>query len=235
MAAAWFAPFDTWTHARGNNVALTFDGGPNDTATLAIASMLNDRGIGATFFVDGLAAAERPEIVEALTRDGHLVANNATRHSRSFIGTSLSGIDETSRTIANYTGNCPQFFRPPNGRKNPLLSWQVHQRGMAMVLGDVNPDDARQNNADKLAQSVLSHVRGGSIIVLHDGRNADPTADRAVLVEAVPKILAGLDARGLHPMRLDKLLRRNPTHHHCTAATTGTTNDTTHTTTRPNG
>ena len=89
-----------------------------------------------------------------------------------------------------------------------------------MVLGDVNPNDAYENNSDRLAQSVLSRVRGGSIIVLHDGRSADPAANRAALVEAVPKILAGLDARGLHPVRLDKLLRRNSTHHRCMPAST---------------
>ena len=217
MAAAWFAPFDTWTHSSGHNVALTFDGGPNDTATLEIASMLHDRGIGAAFFVDGRAAAQRPDVVAALGLEGHLVANNAIRQ-RSLIGSTLSGIDQTSRTIANFTGACPQFFRPPDGRKNPLLSWQVHRRGMAMVLGDVSPNDASEVNADRLAQSVLSRVRGGSIIVLHDGRNADPSVDRAVLVAAVPKILAGLDARGLHAVRLDVLLGRSPTPHGCLSA-----------------
>ena len=215
MAAAWFAPFDTWTHSKGNNVALTFDGGPNDTATLAIASMLNDRGISATFFVDGNAATQRPEVLGALLSEGHLIANNATKQS-SLIGNSLSGIDKTSRVIANYTGACPRFFRPSDGRKNPLLSWQVHQRGMAMVLGNVNPNDVYESNPDRLARSVLSHVRGGSIIVLHDGRNADPTVDRGVLVQAVPEILAGLEARGLHPVRLDELLGQQPTHHRCT-------------------
>jgi peptidoglycan/xylan/chitin deacetylase (PgdA/CDA1 family) len=233
MAAAWFAPFDTSTHGRGNNVALTFDGGPNDTSTLAISSILDDRGISATFFVDGSAVTQRPAIIEELKREGHLVANNATR-DRTPIGNSLSGIDRTSRLIALYTGECPQFFRPSGARKNPLLSWQIHQRGMTMVLGDVTPDDVHEHNADQLARRVLNRVRGGSIIVLHDGSDGDPAANRSALVAAIPKILDGLEARGLHPVRLDTLLRREPTHHRCARAGDSTATGETTTTSRGN-
>jgi peptidoglycan/xylan/chitin deacetylase (PgdA/CDA1 family) len=34
----WFAPFDPDART-GDQVALTFDGGPNDTSTLAIATL----------------------------------------------------------------------------------------------------------------------------------------------------------------------------------------------------
>jgi len=42
--------------------------------------------------------------------------------------------------------------------------------------------------------------------VLHDGLNGNPLADRTALVKALPLILAGLRAKHLHPVRLDKLI-----------------------------
>jgi peptidoglycan/xylan/chitin deacetylase (PgdA/CDA1 family) len=42
--------------------------------------------------------------------------------------------------------------------------------------------------------------------LLHDGLDGDPRADRSVLVRALPIIIDGLRARGLTPVRLDRLL-----------------------------
>jgi peptidoglycan/xylan/chitin deacetylase (PgdA/CDA1 family) len=53
---------------------------------------------------------------------------------------------------------------------------------------------------------VLAQVRPGSIIDLHDGLDGDVTTDRTVLVRALPLILAGLQRKGLEPVRLDELL-----------------------------
>ncbi len=42
--------------------------------------------------------------------------------------------------------------------------------------------------------------------MLHDGLDGNPTANRQVLVRALPIIIAGLRAKGLTPVRLDQLL-----------------------------
>jgi hypothetical protein len=41
---------------------------------------------------------------------------------------------------------------------------------------------------------VLAHGRGGSIVLLHDGLDGNPHANRTVLLRAMPLILAGLRA-----------------------------------------
>jgi peptidoglycan/xylan/chitin deacetylase (PgdA/CDA1 family) len=60
-------------------------------------------------------------------------------------------------------------------------------------------------------------VRGahaGSIIVLHDGLDGIPTANREVLVRALPLILDGLRAKHLNVVGLDQLIG-GPTYVKC--------------------
>ncbi len=49
-------------------------------------------------------------------------------------------------------------------------------------------------------------MKPGSIILLHDGIDGNPGADRSVILTALPLILDGLKERGLTPVTLDKLL-----------------------------
>ena len=62
----------------------------------------------------------------------------------------------------------------------------------------------------EIAERVLQHVRGGSIIALQDDFNGTPTAQHTALINAMPEILAGLRARHLQPVRLDQLLKGAP-------------------------
>jgi peptidoglycan/xylan/chitin deacetylase (PgdA/CDA1 family) len=77
---------------------------------------------------------------------------------------------------------------------------------MRMVGWDVSAGDWATSNPRTIADRVLRKVRGGSIIDLHDGLDGRVNVDRRVLVQAMPLILDGLRARGLHAVRLDQLI-----------------------------
>ena len=49
-------------------------------------------------------------------------------------------------------------------------------------------------------------VRPGSIILLHDSIGGHVDADHRVVIEALPRILGGLERKGLQPVRLDRLI-----------------------------
>ena len=53
---------------------------------------------------------------------------------------------------------------------------------------------------------MLANLRPGSIVVLPDGLDGNGNADRSVLDEALARILDGLAALHLRPVRLDALL-----------------------------
>jgi peptidoglycan/xylan/chitin deacetylase (PgdA/CDA1 family) len=74
------------------------------------------------------------------------------------------------------------------------------------VTWDVSVGDWAAKDPSVIVRRVLAQVQPGSIIDLHDGLDGRVDVDRTVLVKAMPGILEGLRARGLQPVRLDRLL-----------------------------
>ena len=63
--------------------------------------------------------------------------------------------------------------------------------GLRMTLWDVDPEDWRRPGTDAIVDRVLSRVRPGSVILLHDGRG-----DRGQTVAATERLLADLTEQG---------------------------------------
>jgi peptidoglycan/xylan/chitin deacetylase (PgdA/CDA1 family) len=82
----------------------------------------------------------------------------------------------------------------------------VADHGMTMITWDDSAGDWATNDAQLVANRILKGVKPGSIILLHDGIDGNIGANRTVILKALPIILDGLKARGLHPVTLDKLL-----------------------------
>ena len=193
-------------------VALTFDDGPNDSATLAIASILEARGTTGTFFVVGRAVQARPETARRLVERGHLLGNHSFRHdAKGWLDPRYPELMRTQRAIKAATGTCPAFYRAPHGQHTPLLARVVHAHGLIMIGWDASAGDWATKSPGVVARRILRKVRPGSIIDLHDGLDGNPKADRSVLVRALPLILDGLEQRHLVPVRLDALLDRRGT------------------------
>jgi len=205
----WFGHQVSHGARDGDEVAITFDDGPDIGATLAIARILDDRGAKGTFFSVGKAVAARPDITRALVADGHLVGNHSYRHdSRGWLNPWYPELAKTQAAIAAHAGVCPTFYRAPHGQHTPLLAHVVGAHHLTMVGWDVSVGDWSHQSGPSIARRVLRKVKPGSIIDLHDGLDGDVHADRSNLVDAMPLILDGLRAKGLRAVRLDVLLGR---------------------------
>jgi peptidoglycan/xylan/chitin deacetylase (PgdA/CDA1 family) len=181
-----------------------------------VAQILDAHDAKGTFFTVGKALAARPDISRALNADGHLLANHSYHHDYwGWIDPRYPELERGQRAFRRYVGACPTFFRPPHGEHTPFMARVVGDHGMTMVGWDVSVGDWKAHDPRKVATSVLDNVRPGSIIVLHDGLNGDLTADRSVVVQALPMILDGLQRRGLKPVRLDVLLGKRGYGDHC--------------------
>ena len=192
---------------RDDRVAITFDDGPNDTATLAVRDILDQHGVKATFFLVGKALDARPDIARALYEDGMLLGNHSYHHDQwRWLDPRYPELGRTQDAFARQLGVCPRFYRPPHGQRTPFVSLAVHEEGMRTVTWSVSAGDWATNDPALVASRVLRRVKPGSIILLHDGLDGRITADRSVVVAALPRILEGLQARGLKPVRLDELL-----------------------------
>jgi peptidoglycan-N-acetylglucosamine deacetylase len=207
--STWLGNMVSHGPSTDRRVALTFDDGPNATATLAVRDVLDAHGAKGTFFLVGKALAARPDLARALLDGGHLLANHSYRHDYvHWLDPRYGELGATQRAFAHDLGVCPAFFRPPHGQHTPLMAVAVRRRGMAMVGWDTSVGDWSAHDPRRVADAVVRKARPGSIVDLHDGLDGRVNADRRVLVEAMPMILDGLARKGLRPVRLDELLGR---------------------------
>jgi len=98
------------------------------------------------------------------------------------------------------------LYRPPHGDRTPFLANVVRDHHMHMIMWNDDTDDWTTGDAQAVARHILDKAKPGAIIDLHDGLDGKPGVDRTVVVRALPIILDGLRARGLTPVRLDRLL-----------------------------
>jgi peptidoglycan/xylan/chitin deacetylase (PgdA/CDA1 family) len=206
-SATWFGGGITHGSRSSRMVALTFDDGPNAATTLPLMQLLDAHHVKATFFIVGKALVAYPSIVRTLVADGELVGNHSYHHDQwRWLDPRYPELERTQAAFARNGLPCPAWYRPPHGQRTPFIEHVVKDHHMRMVLWDVSVGDWATNDAALIARRVLAGVRPGSIIVLHDGLDGNPHADRSVILRAMPTILAGLKAKHLQPVRLDQLL-----------------------------
>ena len=203
----WFGSLHSHGPRSSNEVAVTFDDGPNPPFTLEIANILEQHGVRGTFFEVGKAVVQRPDITKELIARGHTVGNHSYYHGAfSYLDPRYPELEQTQQAFRKYVGTCPALFRPPHGTHTPFMSHVVDSHGMKLISWDVSAKDWVETDPERLARNILARVRPGSIILLHDGIDGNIGADRSVILTALPLILDGLKAKGLHPVTVDKLL-----------------------------
>ena len=207
----WPAGIVDRVDGRPGMVALTFDDGPNVTATAQVREILNGHGVRATFFEVGKALESRPSLALDLLRDGHVIANHSHSHSlAAWLSRDDDDLSRAQDAFAQHLGVRPAFFRPPFGLVTRETRQRLKEHGMTCVTWDVAAEDWKLDDPAEIARRVLEAVRPGSIVLLHDGHDGDVTGNRHVIVEALPAILAGLAARSLAPAGLDDLIETRP-------------------------
>lgn len=191
-------------------VALTFDDGPDPTVTPHILDLLAQAQAQATFFVIGYKLTAAPHIGQRIVTEGHALGNHSWQHSRltNFYFSRRYGqaIDRCDDAIASLPGNTVNNpFRPPIGLKSGELAKAAYARGAQIVAWSLHSHDTRLQGADAIAERVLSRVRNGDIILLHDGHDWRDQHRRHT-VEALRLILAGLQQKKLNCVTVPDLL-----------------------------
>ncbi len=184
-------------------VYLTFDDGPNPTATPVLLDVLARHGVSATFFViDRHITPDTIPILRRTFQEGHAVALHS--HSRRLMfanyGVVATTLQEAAARIEVLTGYQPcRAFRPHAGNRSLTMLAGAARAGYTVVgwgwmLWDFNWFRAR--NADDLVPRLSAHASAGDIIVIHDGHHADPRADRRYAIETVDRLIPELQAKG---------------------------------------
>ena len=190
-------------------VALTFDDGPCSRYTTKILALLNQYQARATFFVLGCKVEKCPRLIKAMLRAGHEVGNHTFSHPR-LTKTDQPGREreiETTSLDLELLG-CPrkhQLIRPPySASDDRLVSYTAHTRRQ-LVMWSIDSGDWRGLDARTIAYNVLSRVRNGSIIVMHDSDEKE-RADRNPTVEALRIVLPTLRDWGYRLVTVSELM-----------------------------
>ena len=194
-------------------IALTFDDGPTPGVTEAILDTLKAHQVYATFFVIGENARKHPAILRRIYNEGHLIANHSWDHPHhgwlGFFGYWQAQLGRTDEAIEQIIGQRPAIFRPPVGIKNCFTLAAARRLGHTTVTWSIRARDGVATDATEILRR-LSHLQPGDIVLMHDGIRVGFKRDPQATIEALPKLLASLDRRGLKAVRLDQLLNLPP-------------------------
>ena len=180
-----------------NVVALTFDDGPG-IYTGELLEGLRERGVKASFFVLGERVDCYEEYILQMRADGHLIGNHTFSHVKLDELNDEAACDEVRRTceaIESITGEPVKYIRPPYGAYSDKLECAIN---LAKVLWTVDPQDWNTTDVDKIVNHVVSNVRDGDIILLHDIYSTS--------VAAAIRIVDELLARGYVFVTVDEIL-----------------------------
>ncbi|MGI8509176.1 MAG: polysaccharide deacetylase family protein [Gemmatimonadaceae bacterium] len=182
-----------------NEIALTFDDGPNPYATPLILDALAASQTRATFFFLGRHAERWPELVRRAAVEGHQIGNHGFFHRKLHFRSAEYVRDDLTRgkrAIEAAGGGTPAFFRAPHGFRSPWVTSIARSLGEQTVGWSLGVWDSDRPGADAIAERATRQVRAGDILLLHDGDGYDPVGDRLQTAKALPMIIDALTLRG---------------------------------------
>jgi peptidoglycan/xylan/chitin deacetylase (PgdA/CDA1 family) len=161
-------------------VTLTFDDGPTPETTPQVLRLLAKHHVRATFFVIGRyldterdRAKEARRVLGRVAAAGHLIGNHSHDHVDLAWRSPAEVVDQIDRSAAaieRVTGKRPILFRPPYGKLDAFGERAVRERGLELVLWNVEARDMQRGDPDEMFQDLAQQLdaKQGGVVLLHD-------------------------------------------------------------------
>lgn len=183
-------------------IAVTFDDGPRFPFTEKILQLLKASDARCTFFVVGKMAELHPELLRMMAASGHELASHSYTH-RFMSELTVPEIEEellrTETAIREITDKRIQYFRPPGGHYNARVREALANLGYQSIFWGPNITSFTDLAPAQTAEELLKLIQPGCIVLLHNGE--DDT------VPVLPRLLAGIKAKGYQMVTVSELLR----------------------------
>jgi len=190
----------------GSHVALTFDDGPHDRGTPAVLEALREAGARATFFLVGEQVERAPALAAEVAAAGHAVGVHCRRHRNLMFlapGQVEDDLARAEETIAAATGVEPALYRPPFGILTAAGLAAARRRTWRTFLWRRwGRDWSRGATAAGIARRLTDGVAARDVLLLHDADHYSAPGSWRQTAQAVPRVLAALEGRGLETTTL---------------------------------
>lgn len=184
----------------GKLVALTFDDGPNTTTTVEVLDVLEQNDAVATFFLCGKEIdASTRAVMKRAVEQGCELENHARSHTdmKDMAADKIRmEVNFTSHIIRQVSGRQPQFFRAPFQSTSDIMYETID---LTFIGGLAVQDWKPEVTAAERSKAVLSQVKDGDVVLLHDMAGNDAT------VEALKTIIPELKKQGYTLVTVSRL------------------------------
>lgn len=181
-----------------DDLALTFDDGPNPAWTPQLLAILDRHEIRATFFLIGQYASRQHALVQRMHSEGHLIGNHTWTHPNLALTSAARTREELANTtteLEQITGAPVRYFRPPFGARRPITLRIARELGLNPVLWNAITHDWTAKSPDPITTQMQRIItrnqsRGyATNLVLHDGGQHSPTENRAASIAAAEQLI----------------------------------------------
>jgi len=155
-------------------VYLTFDAGYENGNVAKVMDVLRDKKVPGAFFVLSHFVRENPELIDRMTKEGHMICNHTARHkdmSRVDENTFAEELRRLEECVEQQTGRKPApFYRPPEGKfTEENLAW-AEKAGYTTVFWSLcyaDWDNEKQPAPHKAMEILNNNLHPGAVILLH--------------------------------------------------------------------
>ena len=182
-------------------IALSFDDGPSQY-TWDIVHTLQAHNARATFFVLGDRVATHQAAIEYTMANHNEIASHSFSHANLVKLTDAQVIEQVRSVdvvLQQQHGCTPALYRVPYGSKDERVMDILKNEGKPVIGWSVDPYDWKVRDKDTVVNHVLSRVKDGDIILMHD--IYEPTA------QAVAELVPALLERGYQIVTVSELLQ----------------------------
>ena len=137
------------------------------------------------------------EEIISMVNEGHEVGNHTMNHkilTKIGAGEIAAQIEKCNQAVQNVTGIRPRTVRLPGGGKNSTVLANISQ---PIILWNLDTLDWKHRNAATSVQKVLSSVKDGDVILMHELYTAS--------ADAACQLIPELTARGYQLVTVSEL------------------------------
>lgn len=149
-------------------IAFTFDDGPLDKTTNRLLDNLDTYNARVTFFILGSRVNRYSSTLIRAYEQGNQIGSHTYSHLNLYKlndGDILKEIVNTNNEVKNIIGEAPVLLRPPYGNTNSKIK---ALGDMYTILWDIDPEDWKYKDKDKIAENIVKNAHDGAIVLLHD-------------------------------------------------------------------